>query len=85
MSRFTKLHNKIKNNPQEIRFEEIDSLLKNAGFQKRKGKGSHMIYSHPDLNDIRDYITIPYKKPHIKKIYIKRALEILERLNQDTG
>ncbi len=46
-----KLINKIRNNPKNVKFEELDKIL-----------------------------TIPYKRPYIKVIYIKKAIKLLEEL-----
>lgn len=83
MSHYEKLYNKIKNNPKNVSFAEIDKLLvKVGGFTRRNPSGgsSHYTYSHPDLVDI---ITIPKDRP-IKPVYIKRALaafEMVKNLN----
>ncbi|NMB97279.1 MAG: hypothetical protein GYA02_11830 [Clostridiaceae bacterium] len=82
MSHYKKLYLKIKNNPKNVRFDEIDKLLTKIGGFERRNKGtSHYIYSHPDLNEINDYVNIPYKKPHIKDCYIKKAIEKFELAN----
>jgi predicted RNA binding protein YcfA (HicA-like mRNA interferase family) len=82
MSHYEKLYRKIKNNPKNVRFNEIDKLLTNVGGFERRNKGtSHYIYSHPDLKAIDDYVNIPYKKPHIKARYIKKAIEKFELAN----
>ncbi|NSW92626.1 MAG: toxin HicA [Firmicutes bacterium] len=78
MSKKQKLLEKIKNNPQKIRFEEVDKLLLSIGFNKRQPRGgsSHFTYT---LNDI--IITIPYNKPYVKIKYIKDVIELLEKLD----
>jgi predicted RNA binding protein YcfA (HicA-like mRNA interferase family) len=84
MGRYEKLYRNIKNNPKNVSFEKIDSLLTNAGgFKRRNKSGSHFIYSHPDLKEIDDYVNIPYKRPNIKSCYIKRAIEKFELANPD--
>lgn len=81
MSHYKKLYYKIKNNPKDVGFAEIDKLLTNVGGFVRRNKGStHYIYSHPDLKGIDDYVNIPYNKP-IKECYIKRAIEKFELAN----
>jgi len=81
MGHYQKLYRKIKNNPKNVRFEEIDKLLVNAGgFVRRNKSSSHYFYSHPDLNGIDDYVNIPYNKP-IKECYIKKAIEKFELAN----
>lgn len=82
MGHYEKLYEKIKNNPKNVRFDEIDKLLTNVGgFERRNKGGSHYIYSHPDLKNIDDYINIPYKKPHIKSRYIIKAIEKFDLAN----
>lgn len=83
MSYYEKLYEKIKNNPNNVRFEDIDQLLVRGGFIRRDTKGSHFIYTHPDLNDIKDHVNIPYKKPTIKPHYIRDAIEKFERANPE--
>ena len=76
-----RLYEKIKQNPKDVKFEDIDKLLVvHGGFKRREGKGSHFVYKHPMLNNIQDYVTIPRAKP-VKKVYILRALRLFERIN----
>lgn len=81
MGKSTKLYEKIKNNPKDVSFEEIDKLLVNiAGFTKRNGsRASHFIYRHEKLKGITGYVNIPYAKP-IKSKYIKDALKAYEEV-----
>lgn len=76
-----KLYDKIKNNPKDVSFEEIDKLLVNiGGFTKRNGsRKSHFFYTHDDLKGIEGYVNIPYAKP-IKSLYIKKALQAFEQV-----
>ena len=78
MSKKQKLLEKIKNNPQRIRFQEVDKLLVSIGFDKRQPRGgsSHYTYSYKDI-----IITIPYKKPYVKVKYIKNVIELLEKFD----
>ncbi|MFU0799132.1 MAG: Addiction module toxin, HicA family [Xylanivirga thermophila] len=82
MSHYKKLYDKIKNNPKNVDFKDIDKLLtKVGGFTRRNPKGgsSHYTYSHPDLPNI---ITIPKDKP-LKPIYVKNALEAFEMVKEE--
>ena len=75
MGHYQKLYEKIKRNPKDVRFEDIDKLLqKMGGFERRNNGTSHFHYSHPDLKEL---VTIPKDKP-IKPVYIKNALEKFE-------
>jgi hypothetical protein len=77
LSRKQKLLEKIKSNPQKIRFEEVDRFLLSVGFDKRQPRGgsSYFTYTFEDM-----IITIPYKRPYVKTKYIKDVVELLERL-----
>lgn len=85
MSRREKLYQKIKNNPKNVRFEEIEQLLLNIGFEERQARkgSSHYIFYHERLkNNI--VIPKPHQGKHVKPIYIRKALtgiEILEWMN----
>lgn len=81
MSKIQKLYEKIKNNPKDVSFEEINKLLVNvAGFSRRNGsRASHFIYLHPELKGIEGFVNIPRDKP-IKEVYIKKALKAYEKV-----
>lgn len=75
-----KLYERIKNNPKNVSFEDIDKLLITAGFKKRNGgRKSHWIYKHENLKDVRDFVTIPRERP-VKSVYIKKALRLFEQV-----
>ncbi|NPV28965.1 MAG: type II toxin-antitoxin system HicA family toxin [Firmicutes bacterium] len=80
MTRFEKLYAKIANNPEDVKFEELDRLLRRYGFERRQPRkgSSHYSYHHPKLPDI---LTIPYARP-IKAVYIKQALAAIEKLKE---
>jgi predicted RNA binding protein YcfA (HicA-like mRNA interferase family) len=48
MSRREKLLAKMRNSPQNIRFGEVDSLLRQEGFVLFNQRGSHQSYHHSD-------------------------------------
>ena len=75
MSKHEKLLEKIRQNPRNVRFEQIDALLLSFGFEKRQ-KGSHATYI---LAGIRP-ITVPFRKPFILPIYVKQILERLAEI-----
>ena len=78
MSRKQKLLEKIKNNPQKIRFYEVDNLLLSLGFNKKQPRSgsSHFTYV---LNEL--IVTIPYNRPYVKTKYIKDVIDMLEKLD----
>lgn len=72
-----KLLEKIKNNPKTVKFDEIDKILVDIGFERRQpgGGSSHYTYVLEDK-----ILTVPYKRPYVKVIYIKMAIKLLEEL-----
>ncbi len=78
MGKKEKLLAKLRQNPKNIRPEELEGLLVWLGFEKQQGRGSHMVYKQGEYR-----LTVPYKKPFLKPIYIKLALEIIDELDLD--
>ncbi|MFP5520793.1 type II toxin-antitoxin system HicA family toxin [Peptococcus simiae] len=72
MSKKEKLLAGIRNNPKDVSFQDLDSLLRSAGFIRRQSsKGSsHYTYSHTRLVEI---LTVPKSKP-VKAYIVKEAL-----------
>ncbi len=77
MSKRDKLIERMRRNPQNVRFHDINSLLIGLGFVRRQ-RGSHHVYS---LGPHR--ITVPYRKPFIKPVYVKLLLEVLAQIEED--
>lgn len=52
MSSKEKRLKRILNNPKDVRFQELDSLLIELGYMCRQSGGgsSHYVYSHPNSN-----------------------------------
>ncbi len=80
MTELSKIYSQIVLNPKDVKFEDLDKLLKQFGFKCRQpGKGSsHYIYHHPGLPDL---LSIPKARP-IKAIYVKQAIAAIERLRE---
>jgi predicted RNA binding protein YcfA (HicA-like mRNA interferase family) len=74
MGQLQKLYEKIKNNPKAVRFEELDKILIRAGFEKRQPKGGSSHYTYIKNENI---VTVPFKQPQIKRIYVEKVLEAL--------
>lgn len=75
MSRQEKLLQRLRQNPKNVRFDEIDALLLGLGFEKRQ-RGSHVTYVLPG----QGRITIPVRKPFILPVYVKEVLTLLEEV-----
>ncbi|MEN6328616.1 MAG: toxin HicA [Syntrophomonas sp.] len=75
MSQLEKLLGKIKNNPKQVSFAELDKILTRTGFKRRQpgGGSSHYIYTKGG-----DSLVVPFNQPHIKAVYVERAIKLLE-------
>jgi predicted RNA binding protein YcfA (HicA-like mRNA interferase family) len=80
MSKKDKALERLRQNPRNVRFEELATTLLSLGFvMKEGGKGSHVVFKlsgQPPL-------TVPRNKPFIKPIYVKLALELIDSLADD--
>jgi predicted RNA binding protein YcfA (HicA-like mRNA interferase family) len=77
MSKRKKLLQRFRQNPRTVRFEELDSLLRKLGFEKRQRR-SHATYVIPGKRPI----TIPFRKPFILPVYVKQVLQLLDELDE---
>ena len=73
MSKKDKLIKAIKNNPTNIKFEDLKKILEELGYSAINRGGSHYVFTKN--NSIS--LTIPYKKP-VKVIYVKQVIQIIE-------
>ena len=80
MSKHEKIIQKLCQNPKNVRFEEIDTLLCGLGFEKRQRGTSHVTYTIPG----RHPLTIPFRKPFILPVYVKQILQLLDELDDIT-
>lgn len=76
MGKKEKLLHKFRQNPKNVRFEEVDKLLRSLGFEKRQ-KGSHATY----IRKGQGRITIPFRKPFILPVYVKEVLKLLDEMD----
>ncbi len=74
MTKPEKLIEQFRNNSKTVRFEDIDKLLTSLGYSSNS-KGSHFVYRKPGCT----HITIPFRKPFILPVYVKRVLEEIEK------
>lgn len=76
MSQRDKLLLKIRNNPKDVRFDDLCKLLEWDGWQQRSTQtsSSHFVYRKEGFGKV----TIPKGKDgKVKTIYVKRVLELM--------
>ena len=74
MSKREKLIRRMLNNPKTVSFDELVGVLEFEGCELQSSSGSHHTYTHPDLDGI---LTVPYKRPHVKRRYVEQAISWL--------
>jgi predicted RNA binding protein YcfA (HicA-like mRNA interferase family) len=79
VSKREKLRRKLRNNPQEATIQEVETLLFQYSFTRPRISGSHHIFEYDDGVEFRQ-IVIPLHGRKVKKVYIKRVVEILDEL-----
>ena len=72
MTKMLKRLERIINNPKDVKWNEMVSLLKFLGFVCEKpSRGSHWSVYHPDSEEI---IIVPVHQNRVKPVYIKKLL-----------
>lgn len=74
MTKREKRVKKLFQNPKTVPFKELDKVLKDSGFTLRQpGSGSsHYIYTKGEIQ-----FSVPFRRPFVKEIYVKRVLELI--------
>jgi hypothetical protein len=75
-----KRRQKIEQSPRQVRFEDLDRLLRDYGFQTRKpGRGgSHLFYYRG-----RHLLCVPKRRPHLKEYVVRRALAMIQEIDAE--
>jgi hypothetical protein len=77
MTKREKRLEKIRQNPKNVHFEDLDQVLQDYGFERRQPRSgsSHYVYVCGDYQ-----LTVPYKRPFLKAHYIQEALSLLDKV-----
>ena len=73
MTKREKLFERLKNNPKDVSFAQIEKLLVTEGFTLVRIAGSHHIFKKGGVTFV-----IPSHRNKVKEVYVKRVIEILE-------
>ncbi len=76
MTKVEKKLQKFFQNPDSLKYFEIESLFCRFNFQKIEAKGSHKKFKHPQLTGI----SIPIRNHDCKPVYKKYVAKILKAL-----
>jgi hypothetical protein len=55
VSKIEKFLDRVKNNPHNVRFDDICKLAEAFGFQHKGGKGSHKVYNQKGVTEILNF------------------------------
>lgn len=75
MTKSEKRERAVRQNPNNVRFEDLDVLLRDYGFVLRNRGTSHHIYSHPLISS---HVNVPLHGSTVKPIYVKQALAAID-------
>ncbi len=80
MTKRKKRVKKIFQNPRVVAFKELDRVLKDFGFAVRQPSSgsSHYVYTKEEVQ-----ISVPFKRPYVKEVYVKRVLELIGDENDE--
>ena len=75
MSKLEKLLQRIKNNPKTVRFDELDKILVNTGYERFQPRGGSSHYTYRKHG--RNPLTIPFRKPFVHEVYVHKVISEL--------
>lgn len=73
-----KLLQKILNNPQNVRFRAMVTLVEAFGFRLSRVKGSHHIFVHPQIQEL---VNLQNVKGQAKPYQVRQFLKLVEKYN----
>ena len=66
----------MRRNPRNVRPDDLDVVLRTAGFTMRQQGTSHKVYTQGPHQTV-----IPQRHPFLLQDYVKDALDLLDRLH----
>jgi hypothetical protein len=74
-SRASKLLSEMRRNPKgDWRIEQLDTVARAYEVNVRQGRGSHVVFEHPNLARA---LSVPARRP-IKPVYVRRFVALIE-------
>jgi hypothetical protein len=72
---------KIRQNPKDVSFDELNQLLRDYDFELRRVTGSHHIFEY-NSKEGRPKFVLPLRRP-IKPYYVKDAIRLIDLIRQN--
>lgn len=79
MSKRDKLRRKLRNNPNDVTMQEVETLLLRFGFRLERISGSHHIFRYK-VGEQLGRIVVPLHGRKVGAVYVKQAVELLDEL-----
>jgi predicted RNA binding protein YcfA (HicA-like mRNA interferase family) len=79
VSKREKLRQKLRQQPAEADMQDVQTLLQRFGFTLVRTRGSHHIFEYDDGKRFQQII-IPLHGRRVKKVYVEKAVAILDVL-----
>lgn len=81
MTRIEKRFERILNNPKDIKWSELQTILKKFGLIcEQPNSGSHWtVYDERSENNI----TVPVHNNRVKAIYVKKLIDLIKELREE--
>lgn len=72
------IYTKIKENPKNVRFEDLCSAAELFGFKFKGGKGSHRIFVKEGIKEMLNFQNV---KGWAKPYQVKQFISVIEKYN----
>jgi predicted RNA binding protein YcfA (HicA-like mRNA interferase family) len=79
MSKRERLRQKLRSLPADADMRDVQTLLERFGFKFVRTRGSHHIFEY-DGDKRSSQIVFPLHGSKVKRVYIRRVIEILDEL-----
>jgi len=80
MSKKRKRLEKLRKNPKNVSFKELKQALEDYGFEMRPSSGTSHHFFKAEIGDKVWKFSVPFKKPHINEIYVKKAVQAIDEI-----
>lgn len=78
MTKRQKRLERLRQNPKNVKFEELRQVLVDHGFVLKRVRGSHHIFQLVLDGEVITF-AVPFRRP-IKAVYIHEALELIDEI-----
>lgn len=78
MSKRHKRLARIRQNPNNVSLDDLQTVLEDYGFEHRQTVGSHYTFS-VNIGDTTKLLVVPFRRP-VKVAYVKKALKLIDEV-----